>query len=151
MRRLQCAQSPQCDIVIASNGVASPLAPDSRRSVMIGLRRGAAGRCPNCGRGQLFRAYLKIRPVCDACGHDNGQYPSDDAPPYFTILILGHLIIGPLLFFHFIRTWPVGILLALLLPALTVLTLVLLPIVKGAVVGVLWALAKPHSLEGTTP
>ena len=64
-------------------------------------------------------------------------------------MIIGHLIIGPLLIFRFIWTWPVGIVLALIMPALTVLTLILLPIVKGAVVGVLWALAKPHSLEGT--
>jgi uncharacterized protein (DUF983 family) len=148
---LRGQQSPHGDIAVNLNGAPSPLASDSRRSAVVGLRRGAAGRCPNCGRGQLFKAYLKIQPVCDVCGHDNGQYPSDDAPPYFTILIVGHLIIGPLLFFRFIRTWPVGILLALLLPALTVLTLFLLPIVKGAVVGVLWALAKPHSLEGTTP
>ena len=76
---------------------------------------------------------------------------SDDAPPYFTILILGHLVIGPLLFFRFIWTWPTGLVLAILMPALTVLTLVLLPIVKGAVVGVLWALEKPRHPEGTAP
>jgi uncharacterized protein (DUF983 family) len=85
------------------------------------------------------------------CAHDNGQYPSDDAPPYFTILILGHLVIGPMLFFRFIWTWPTGLVLAILMPALTVLTLVLLPIVKGAVVGVLWALEKPRHPEGTAP
>lgn len=126
-------------------------APASRRPVLVGLRRGAAGRCPNCGQGRLFRAYLKIRPICAVCAHDNGQYPADDAPPYFTILILGHLVIGPLLIFRFIWTWPVGLVLAILMPALTALTLILLPIVKGAVVGVLWALAKPHHLEGTAP
>ena len=125
--------------------------PTGPRHVLIGLRRGAAGRCPNCGRGRLFRAYLKIRPICEVCAHDNGQYPSDDAPPYFTILILGHLVIGPLLIFRFIWTWPVELVLAILLPSLIVLTLALLPIVKGAVVGVLWALEKPRDLEGTAP
>jgi uncharacterized protein (DUF983 family) len=94
---------------------------------------------------------LKIRPSCEVCGHDNGQYPADDAPPYFTILILGHLVIGPLLIFRFIWTWPVGLVLGILMPTLTVLTLTLLPIVKGAVVGVLWAHAKPHHSEGTAP
>jgi uncharacterized protein (DUF983 family) len=125
--------------------------PDGRRPVLLGLRRGAAGRCPNCGRGRLFRAYLKILPICSVCAHDNGQYPADDAPPYFTILILGHLVIGPLLIFRFIWTWPVGLVLAILMPALTVLALTLLPIVKGAVVGVLWGLAKPHRTERTAP
>ena len=137
MRRLQCAQSPQCDIVIASNGVASPLAPDSRRSVMIGLRRGAAGRCPNCGRGQLFRAYLKIRPVCDACGHDNGQYPSDDAPPYFTILAVGHIIV-PLLFIaersDLLPLWMIS---AIFVPLTLVLALALIRPIKGGTVGLM--------------
>ena len=111
--------------------------------VWTGLRRGAQGRCPDCGRGRLFRAYLKIAPRCRACAHDNAQYPSDDAPPYFTILIVGHLVVAPLLAFRFIWTWPTGWVLAVALPALAALTLALLPIVKGAVVGVLWAIGKP--------
>jgi uncharacterized protein (DUF983 family) len=128
----------------------APLRPAQRR-VLDGLRRGAQGRCPNCGQGRLFRAYLKVRPTCECCGHNNGRYPADDAPPYFTILILGHLVIGPLLIFPFIWTSPTWLVLAILLPALTVLTLTLLPIVKGAVVGVLWALGAPDAPEGTAP
>ena len=122
--------------------------PASRRSVWTGLKRGAHGRCPACGQGRLFRAYLKVRPVCEVCGHDNGQYPADDAPPYFTILIIGHLVVAPLLAFHVIWTWPPGIVLAVLLPTLTVLSLSLLPIVKGAVVGLLWAVARTPMTEG---
>jgi uncharacterized protein (DUF983 family) len=125
--------------------------PDGPRRVLLGLRRGATGRCPNCGRGRLFRAYLKIQMICPVCAKDNGQYPSDDAPPYFTILIVDHLVIGPLLIFRFIWTGPVGLVLAIVMPGLTVLTLTLLPIVKGAVVGVLWALAEPHRDEGILP
>lgn len=115
-------------------------------SVLTGLKRGARGQCPNCGEGRLFTAYLKIRPRCEICGHDNSQYPADDAPPYFTILIVGHLVVGPLLIFPFIWTLPTGLVLLLVMPALAALTLTLLPVVKGAVVGVLWAVGKPpHS------
>lgn len=113
------------------------------RTALTGLKRGARGRCPACGVGRLFNAYLKVRPICEACGHDNGQYPADDAPPYFTILIVGHLVVGPLLAFHVIFTWPPGLVLAILLPSLAALMLVVLPIVKGCVVGVLWAVSKP--------
>lgn len=119
-------------------------------SALTGLKRGARGRCPACGIGRLFNAYLKIRPICATCGHDNGQYPADDAPPYFTILIVGHLVVGPLLAFHVIFTWPPMLVLAVLLPSLTALMLALLPIVKGAVVGVLWGVSKP-SPEGRSP
>lgn len=92
--------------------------------------------------------YLKVTPACEACGHDNGQYPADDAPPYFTILLVGHLVIAPVLLLPFIRTWPVGWVLALTLPTLVVMTLWLLPRVKGAVVGLQWAIREG---EGKVP
>jgi uncharacterized protein (DUF983 family) len=111
-----------------------------KRSVMSGLLRGFGGRCPDCGQGKLFRKYLKVDQYCPACGHQNGAYKADDAPPYFTILIVGHLVIGPLLLFPFIWQWPVQYVLLATMPALLVLTLWLLPHVKGAVVGLHWAL-----------
>ncbi|CAN7404665.1 DUF983 domain-containing protein [Caulobacter sp. LjRoot300] len=117
----------------------------------MGLKRGARGRCPDCGEGRLFTAYLKIRPTCEVCGHNNGQYPADDAPPYFTILIVGHLVVAPLLAFPFIWQWPAAVVVAILIPSLVVLSLVLLPIVKGAVVGVLWAIAKPAEGRAQLP
>ena len=104
-----------------------------------GVKRGIAGRCPDCGEGRLFRAYLKVEPTCPACGHDNAQYPADDAPAYLTSLLVGHLGVAPLLAFSFILTWPVWAVLGATLPALAVLTLVLLPRVKGAVIGFHWA------------
>jgi uncharacterized protein (DUF983 family) len=111
-------------------------------NVWTGLKRGLALRCPECGQGHLLRAYLKVRPTCEVCGHDNAQYPSDDAPPYFTILIVGHLFVAPALIFPFIWTWPVQYVLLATIPALAVITLLLLPRVKGAVIGVQWAIRK---------
>ena len=108
-------------------------------AVATGLLRGARQRCPNCGEGRLFRAYLKVDPACPHCGHPNGSYRADDAPPYFTILIVGHLVIAPMLAFPFILTWPLGWVLGVTLPAIFGLTLALLPRVKGAVIGFHWA------------
>jgi uncharacterized protein (DUF983 family) len=120
----------------------------SQSKLFAGLTRGFAEHCPACGQGRLFRRYLKVESPCAACGHDNAQYPSDDAPPYFTILIIGHVVIAPMLFFHFILTWPVAWVLASTLPAIAGLTLLLLPRVKGAVIGVQWAI---HRGEGVVP
>jgi uncharacterized protein (DUF983 family) len=117
----------------------------AQSNLFTGLVRGFAEHCPNCGKGKLFRAYLKVTPNCPVCGHDNGQYPSDDAPPYFTILIVGHLIVAPALCFSFIWTWPIAWVLAATLPAILIATLLLLPRVKGAVVGAQWAI---HRNEG---
>lgn len=117
-------------------------------SIFTGMLRGFRGRCPECGQGPLLRAYLKVDSPCKVCGHDNAQYPSDDAPPYFTILIVGHLVVAPALCFSFIWTWPVGWVLAATLPAVMGATLLLLPRVKGAVIGAHWAIRRN---EGAVP
>ena len=114
------------------------------RSFSDGFWRGFAGRCPNCGEGRLFAGYLKVEPRCEACGHDLTLYKADDGPAYFTILIVGHLIVAPLLCFSFIWTWNPILVLALTLPPILIATLVLLPRVKGAFIGGQWA-------SGATP
>jgi len=109
-------------------------------SFLTGLKRGILHRCPNCGDGRLYMRYLKVDPECEVCGHDLAEYPADDGPAYFTILIIGHLFVAPLLLFPFIWKAPVGIVLPLTVLPLAALTLVLLPRVKGAVIGALWAI-----------
>ncbi len=111
---------------------------------LLGIRRGLKHHCPNCGEGKLFRKYLKVQPECPVCRHDNAQYPADDGPAYFTILIVGHLIIAPVLVFPFIVEWPAGYVLAVTLPALVLFTLFLLPRVKGAVIGLQWAIRENY-------
>ena len=124
-----------------------------RGQILEGMRRGLIGRCPNCGQGKLYRAYLKVTP-CQACGHDNTQYHADDAGPYFTILLVGHIVIGPMLFMPFIWRAPTALVIGTTLPTIAVLsdwvfqaveaqevlTLLLLPRVKGAIIGLHWAL-----------
>lgn len=122
----------------------APVIREPRRSLVAGVKRGMALRCPNCGRGALYRKYLKVQ-ACPACGNDNALYPADDAPPYFTILVVGHLVVGPLLFFNWLWKGPTWLVLATVMPALLILTLVFLPVVKGAVVGLHWAL-EPRDL-----
>lgn len=110
-----------------------------QRSIWAGIRRGLVGKCPHCGDGRLFTAYLKVAPFCPSCGHAVGEYHADDGPAYFTILIVGHLVVGPMLFLDFVRTWPVAWVWAILIPSIIALSLLLLPRVKGAFVGVQWA------------
>ena len=124
----------------------TPLVAAEKRSVLLGMKRGAAFRCPNCAKGPLFRKYLKVQ-ACPACGNDNTRYPADDAPPYFTILIVGHLVVAPLLFFPWIWQANTALVLGTVLPALLILTLLCLPVVKGAVVGLHWAIEPRHSVE----
>ncbi len=112
--------------------------PHADRPLATGLARGARMRCPNCGEGALYRAYLKVKP-CEACGHDNVGYPADDGPAYVTILLVGHLVIGPLLLFPFIWEAPLWLVIGTTLPALALLMLAALPVIKGAWVGLMWS------------
>ena len=63
------------------------------RPLWSALLQGFRQRCPRCGRGGLFRRYLKVVDTCPACGEAMHHQRADDAPPYFTILIVGHLIV----------------------------------------------------------
>ena len=110
-----------------------------QEGVLRAMARGFGGRCPHCREGALFYRYLKVSPTCGVCGHDLDCYPSDDGPAYFTILITGHLVVVPLLL---IEVWKAPLVLVVpgVLIALAAFTLWFLPKVKGAVIGLHYAL-----------
>jgi len=112
----------------------------ARIPVLPAMRRGLAGNCPCCGKGRLFYRYLKVSDACPACGHDLDQYPSDDGPAYFTILLVGHLVVVPLLLFPIIWKAPAALIVPGVLIPLGGFTMLLLPRIKGAVIGALYAL-----------
>lgn len=118
---------------------------DAPRPLVPAMKRGFRGRCPSCGDGKLFRGYLKVTPNCAACGHELEAYPADDGPAYLTILLVGHLLIAPLLLFPFIwESSPWVVVPATLIP-LAVATLVALPFIKGAFIGVLYSVGVRRS------
>ena len=109
--------------------------------------RGARARCPACGEKTMFHKYLKVSETCSACGLHLGGHQADDAPPYFTIFIVGHIIVPVALIVErsympplYVHAFIFGIL-------SIVISLISLPIVKGAVVGLQWAL----ELHGFAP
>jgi uncharacterized protein (DUF983 family) len=110
----------------------------TERNAATGFKRGLARRCPNCGEGHLFRGYLAVDPTCEACGHENSAYRADDGPTYFTVLIIGHLLVAPLLALPFLWQGDPWIVLPIVLIGVTVATLTLLGFVKGAFIGVQW-------------
>ena len=115
-------------------------APDTHDNrFWLGVRRGLAHRCPECGKGRLYRDYLKIEDSCEVCAHPLGEYRADDGPAYITILLVGHLVVAPLLLFPFIWQWPAAVVVPLTLGPLAALVLMTLPRVKGAFLGALWA------------
>jgi uncharacterized protein (DUF983 family) len=109
------------------------------RPVWAAIGRGAMLRCPHCGKGHMFCAYLKVADTCDDCGEQLNLHRADDFPPYIAIFIVGHLLVGLML--HLEMTYSIApwVYLATMVPAALVLPLLLLPSIKGAVVGLQWA------------
>jgi uncharacterized protein (DUF983 family) len=117
------------------------------RPVLRSMWRGFLGRCPNCGRGKMFRAYLKVNDTCPACGEELFHHRADDAPPYVTILIVGHVVVGSVLAAEMLSAAIPLWLQAVGWSALAlVLSLAILPRVKGALVALQWAL-RMHGFE----
>lgn len=136
---------------------------DGTRPIFGSLFRGAALKCPACGRGAMFRRYLKVADDCPACGEELHHHRADDAPAYFTIVIVGHIVVSLVLAVEMAYRPALWIHAALWLPLTVILTLLFLPSVKGALVGLQWALrmhgfdpnAKDEEVEsfdvGSTP
>ena len=112
------------------------------------MLRGMAQSCPACGRGKMFSGYLKVNHACAACGEELHHQRADDAPPYLTIFIVGHIVLGLLVTFDMLDIARPIWLDALIWPALTlVLALWILPIAKGAMIGLQWA-NRMHGFGG---
>ena len=121
-----------------------------KRDVWQALKRGFRGRCPRCGEGKLFRAFLKTADSCSNCGQDFTPHRADDLPAYLVIVIVGHIVVPLALMIETNYSPPVALQLAIYLPLTFVASLVLLQPVKGAVVGMQWAL-RMHGFDENNP
>lgn len=129
-----------------SIGHGAALQPRPRMQAMI---RGFRCRCPNCGEGPLFKSYLKTAEACSHCREELHHERAHDAPPYFTMTIVAHIIVPSLLIVE--KLWSPNLWLhaAIWLPLTVILTLGLLPRVKGAIIGLQWA-NRMHGFGGNT-
>ncbi|MEO1251416.1 MAG: DUF983 domain-containing protein [Pseudomonadota bacterium] len=112
---------------------------DSGRSWIAAMGRGARKKCPQCGRGRLFKSYVKTEEECDTCGLAISGHEADDAPPYITIMIVGHIAIPLALASKQLFDPPLWQQFAFWLPVMALATAWLLPVSKGAMIGLQWA------------
>ena len=101
------------------------------------LWRGLIGRCPACGKTRLFRGYLRVADACANCAAPLGAIRSDDAPPYFTIFVTGHIVIPGMFLVEKAYAPPDWVQAAIWLPVTLLLCLGLLRPIKGATVGLM--------------
>jgi uncharacterized protein (DUF983 family) len=117
------------------------------------LGRGFMCRCPSCGQTKLFQGYLTVVPECANCGAPLGSARADDAPPYFTIVIVGHIVVPLMLWMQRAQDPSTLTLTAIFVPMTIVLALALLRPIKGATVGLMLRLnmLKPEQDRPVKP
>lgn len=115
----------------------TPAGAPALPSLLTAMGRGLRNRCPVCGEGRVFQGFLAVAPACNHCGTPLGHIHADDAPPYFTIFIVGHLLLPPVFWVEKAYQPPMWFHMALWLPLFALVTTLLLRPVKGATVGLM--------------
>jgi uncharacterized protein (DUF983 family) len=116
----------------------TPANPWPMPTLAMAIGRGLRGRCPACGKGSIFNGFLRVAAACIECGAPLGLARADDAPPSFTILVVGHIVI-PLLFIvdRSADQLPLWMMSAIFLPLTLGLALGLIRPIKGGTVGLM--------------
>ncbi len=108
-------------------------------SVLAAMGRGFKRTCPHCGKGSIFKGYLK-NSDCSNCSAPMGEIRADDLPPYLTIFLVGHIVVPMLLLVEATYRPELWIQMAIWPTVTLFLTLLILPLMKGAAVGLMWYL-----------
>jgi uncharacterized protein (DUF983 family) len=78
-----------------------------------------------------------VKAECSNCAAPLGLARADDAPPYFTILVTGHIIVPLLFMVDRMGEPPVWLMSAIFLPLTLLTALGLLRPIKGGTVGLM--------------
>ncbi len=101
--------------------------------------RGFLQKCPSCGRGHLFRAYLKQVDHCADCGEAFGHIQADDGPAWLTVMVTGHVIVALMLTANAILLLPLWISLTGFIALSGAMVFGLLQRAKGIFIGLIWS------------
>ena len=109
------------------------------------ILRGIRGRCPNCGQGRLLHHSLKVVDHCPVCGEAYGHLRADDAAPWMTILITGHIVVPIALMVESRFDPPLWLQMSIWPAAIVAVALALLQRCKGVVLALLWSMKAEGS------
>lgn len=95
------------------------------------LRCGWRGLCPRCGRGPMFRSWLKIVERCAACGLDYRFAAPDDGPAFFSLCVVTLPLTALMVWFQVAVEPPAWVHLFTSVPLMVAGTLLPLRPIKG--------------------
>ena len=114
--------------------------PSFRNEGFETVSKGFRGYCPACGKGRMFRAYLKVVDECPHCGEELHHHRADDFPAYLVIVITGHILVPIVLAVETAFAPPMLLSIPLWLTTAAAMCM------KGAVVALQWHLGM-HGFE----
>ena len=106
---------------------------------------GIAGKCPRCGRGNLFEGYLTVARECPSCGLSYAFADGGDGAAWFVMLFICVVGVGSILGVEVAYTPPFWVHLLIAIPVLILLPLALLRPAKGVLLNQQW---KMDAREG---
>jgi uncharacterized protein (DUF983 family) len=63
-------------------------------------------RCPNCGKGRLFKSFIGFAPRCEVCGVSFGKADVGDGAAVFVMFIVGAIVVPLAFILQFAFAWP---------------------------------------------
>jgi uncharacterized protein (DUF983 family) len=121
--------------------------PQADRPVGRSIMRGVLGRCPQCGEGKLFRAFLKPVDRCAVCGEDLHHQRADDLPAYLAIIVVGHVLMTGYMMTEMMYRVSPWVHLAIWAPLAVLAAILAIQPIKGGVIGLQWA-CRMHGFGG---
>lgn len=100
---------------------------------------GLRGHCPKCGVGKLFHHYSEVVEHCSHCGEPLERYRVGLLLPFVLIMIVAYVLIFVMVEMELHRLGSPLAILAVLVPLAIIIPLLILPAIKGTLVGLLWA------------
>jgi uncharacterized protein (DUF983 family) len=112
-----------------------PLQRETTKPARIhAIRAGLLCRCPNCGKGRLFKGFLKVVDRCAVCGFDFTRLNTGDGAAIFVMQIAGGLVVFTALFVEIAYAPPMWLHLVVFLPMVLGLSLGLMRPGKGVMI-----------------
>lgn len=98
-------------------------------------------RCPKCGEGDLFKDMLGIVDACSHCGLVLKHHDAADGPTFFSLVVVGFLLIGMAAFVEINFEPPLWVHALLWLPFTVIACIVCLRVFKTIFITVEHSLA----------
>ena len=111
------------------------------------LQTGIAGKCPRCGKGNLFAGYLTVAKSCGNCGLSFSFADAGDGAAWFVLLFACVFGVGSILGVEVAYSPPYWVHALIAIPVLIIMPMLLLRPVKGMFLAQQW---QTGASEGST-